>query len=296
MTGDIFDIQRFSIHDGPGIRTTVFFKGCPLQCMWCHNPESRTSERQLAFYSNKCIGCGKCIVACPNGAITMEANRVDRGKCLVCGACAEACPAEALKMIGKKQSVEEVLKVVLRDMPFYKTSKGGATISGGEPTYQFDFLICLLQAFKENGLHTAIETCGMTTTDKISAVMEYCDLFLVDIKAVDNSKHKKLCGADNTQVLQIARFIAESEKEVVFRTPIVPGCNDSENDITMLGEFIKSLPGNRPLELMPYHKIGSGKYEALGMVYQLPEVESPENLSELKRTLKDMGVNVVGET
>jgi len=295
ILGDIFDIQRFSIHDGPGIRTTVFFKGCPLSCKWCHNPESRGSARQLAFYATKCISCGRCITACSNEAIIQDSKRVDRAKCQVCGSCAEACPAEALKMIGKKQSVEDVVKIVMRDLPFYKTSKGGATVSGGEPTFQFDYLICLLKAFKQNGLHTAIETCGLTTRDKMAQVMEYCDMFLMDVKVIDSTKHKVLCGVDNAPILDMARFIAESPKEVIYRTPIVPGCNDSEEDIRQLGEFIKSLPGSRPLELMAYHKIGSGKYEALGMEYPLPDVEAPDNIPALRETLRNMGVTVIGE-
>ncbi|MCC6444029.1 MAG: glycyl-radical enzyme activating protein [Armatimonadetes bacterium] len=291
--GWIFDIQRFSIHDGPGIRTTVFLKGCPLCCLWCHNPESRSSQRQLAFYKTKCIVCGHCAAACPNGAILSGDERVDWEKCRVCGGCAEDCPAEALQIIGRKASVAEVVDVVLRDLPFYKTSSGGVTLSGGEPLFQYDYSLSLLRAFKEEGLHTAVETCGLTSRDRLAGILERTDLFLYDIKAVDPAKHRKLCGADNAAILDNARFLDAQGADVLFRTPIIPGHNDSPEDICLLGEFVLSLSFPHRLELMPYHAIGSGKYEALGMLYPLPDVRPPESLEAYREILSGMGVQLV---
>jgi pyruvate formate lyase activating enzyme len=292
-SGLIFDIQRFSIHDGPGIRTTVFLKGCPLSCQWCHNPESRLGHPQLAFYKTKCIGCGRCFGECVNGAIIEGDGRVDRTKCLVCGACANVCPAEALQMIGRVATVSEVVAVVMRDQPFYKTSGGGATISGGEPLYQYEFSLALLAAFKENGLHTALETCGLGPWERVAAFAELTDLFLYDMKSVNPEKHKKYCGVDNAVILANARALATSGADIIFRTPVVPGLNDTADDLRLLGEFIKSLPGGQKLELMPYHRIGSGKYEALGMDYPIPDVPAPENLDEQEAFLSEMGIQLV---
>jgi len=291
--GWIFDIQRFCIHDGPGIRTTVFMKGCPLCCRWCHNPESRSSEPQLAFYKNKCIFCGHCVETCPHGAILSGDERVDREKCQICGGCAEECPAEALQMIGRKATVAEVVEVVLRDLPFYKTSGGGVTLSGGEPLFQPDFSLGLLRACKAEGLHTAIETCGLASQERLAGAAMLTDLFLYDIKVLDPEKHRKLCSADNRAILSNARYLVEKGLDVLFRTPIIPGYNDSPEDIRQLGEFILSLPSERKLQLMPYHAIGSGKYEALGMMYPLPDVKAPENLDRYKEALTEMGVKLV---
>jgi pyruvate formate lyase activating enzyme len=289
----IFDIQRFSIHDGPGIRTTVFVKGCPLGCQWCHNPESRRGERQLAFYKTKCIGCGKCVNACPNGAISSGDVRVDRTKCVICGACADVCPGEALQIIGRMATVEEVLAVVMRDLPFYKTSGGGITISGGEPMHQHEFTTCLLKASRESELHTAIETSGLTSWERLSSVAPLVDMFLYDIKVIDPAKHRTFCGADNAPILENARRLSAGGANILFRTPIVPGCNDGDDDIVRLGEFILSLPGKQRLELMPYHRIGSGKYEALGMEYPLQDVQAPDDMSRYNDALRVMGVDVV---
>lgn len=293
MNGLIFDIQRFSLDDGPGIRTTVFLKGCSLSCRWCHNPESRLGRPQIGWYKTKCIDCGRCLGECPNGAILPGDERVDRSKCLVCGACANACSAEALQIIGRTAAVSEVVEVVARDNPFYKTSGGGATLSGGEPLDQYEFSLALLTAFKEIGLHTVVETCGFGPWDHVAAFAEATDLFLYDLKCVNGEEHKIYCGVDNALILANARALAECGADIIFRAPIVPGINDTPDDLMRLGRFIKSLPGRQRLELMPYHRIGSSKYEALGMEFPIPDVQAPENLLEQESLLAEMGVELV---
>ncbi|HET6455980.1 MAG TPA: glycyl-radical enzyme activating protein [Armatimonadota bacterium] len=291
--GLIFDIQRFSLHDGPGIRTTVFLKGCPLSCVWCHNPESRSSAPEIAFYRAKCIGCGRCVEACPNDALGFGEERIDRAKCRVCGECVQVCPSEAVQMAGRVTTISEILGVAMRDQPFYTRSGGGVTLSGGEPLHQFEFSHSLLAALKDHGLHTAVETCGLSPWERIAGLLPFTDLFLYDIKVVSSTKHQELCKADNSTILDNARKLAAKDVEIVFRTPIIPGLNDTPDDLRRLGEFILSLPGERKLELMPYHRIGSGKYEALGERYPLFDIEAPDNLDEQKAALTSMGVKLV---
>ena len=292
-TGLIFDIQRFSLHDGPGIRTTVFLKGCPLRCLWCHNPESRSSSPEIAFYKAKCIGCGRCAEACPNDSLLSGDERIDRVKCRVCGECVQVCPSEALQMVGRVATVSEILSTAMRDKPFYEKSGGGVTLSGGEPLQQYEFSRALLEACRDHGLHTVVETCGLDSWERVAGLASPTDLFLYDIKVVDSKKHEKLCKADNSIILENARRLAAEGTEMIFRTPIVPGLNDASDDLRLLGEFILSLPGGQKLELMPYHRIGSGKYEALGMRYPLADTESPDNLDEQKAVLAGIGVRLI---
>jgi pyruvate formate lyase activating enzyme len=289
-TGWIFDIQRFCIHDGPGIRTTVFLKGCPLRCLWCHNPESRRRQAQMAFYLAKCVHCGLCAQVCPHGAILNDDRRVNRTQCKACGTCAQQCPAEALKLIGRQAKVSDVLSDVLRDAPFYETSHGGVTLSGGEPLYQPQFSLHLLQACKRAGLHTAIETCGSAAWEHLACVQPYVDLFIYDLKVIDAQKHATLCGADNGLILRNAQRLSSAGAQVLFRTPLIPGLNDEPADLQQLATFITSLPGQHTLELMAYHRIGSGKYEALGESYALPNTQPPADMQEYKHILTRMGV------
>ncbi len=290
MLGQIFDIQRFCTHDGPGIRTTVFYQGCPLRCEWCHNPESRQSKPVLAFYATKCIHCGRCFEVCPNNALTTTEQHIDRKLCRVCGKCAEACPTEALQLIGRSATVEEIVATVLRDEPFYSTSGGGCTLSGGEPFFQPEFTMELLAALKQNNISTAIETCGAVAWDRIERALPLVDLFLYDCKILDQDKHKQYCKADNALILDNARKIADLGKPITLRTPIIPTINDTPEDIKQLGEFMQSLPPHVTLELMPYHAIGSGKYIAIGLPEPLPGVPSPENIDYVIAQLAEMGV------
>ena len=289
IEGRVFDIQRFCLHDGPGIRTTVFLKGCPLKCLWCHNPESQQRCRQLAFHAGKCIGCGHCVETCPNGATIPGETRVDRALCRACGTCAGECPAEALELIGRDTAVEDVLDEVMRDLPFYATSGGGVTLSGGEPLSQIDFATAFLEECKTRNLHTAVDTCGMTSWERLAAARPLTDLFLYDLKAIDAAQHRRLCGQDNASILSNARRLSAAGAQITFRAPLIPGYNDSPEDIRRLGAFMQSLPADHVLELMPYHRIGNGKYESIGMTYALQDVTPPETLDGYRAMLAAAG-------
>ncbi len=272
MTGIIFDIQRFSIHDGPGIRTTVFLKGCNIRCIWCHNPESQNANPELMLYKEKCTGCGKCKEFCEK-AFTDD--------CEKCGKCAEVCKFGARRLCGKEVSAEEIMQTVRRDKKFYEASGGGVTFSGGEPLLQVDFLLELLKKCKEENIHTAIETAGCVSFEHFCKILPYTDLFLFDIKSVDREKHKNFTGADNELVLQNARKLKAKNAEIIFRMPIVPGYNDRE--VSAAAELAKP----NKLELMPYHSICKGKYDALGRIFTTCDVAEPtsEYMDCIKRKI-----------
>ncbi len=259
MDGRIFDIQRFSIHDGPGIRTTVFLKGCNLRCLWCHNPESQSMKNELMFYSSKCEGCGRCRQVCEHP-----------GSCISCGKCVEVCHTGARVLAGRTADADEVINLVLRDREFYKTSGGGVTLSGGEPLLQIDFAEKILKTCKENGINTAVETAGNVPFDSLERILPFVDLFLFDIKGIDEENHKKNTGVSNKQILSNASALKERGANILFRMPVIPGCND--NEVGAVSEFA----GDYPLELMAYHRTGCGKYTALGREYTLEEVVPPE--------------------
>jgi pyruvate formate lyase activating enzyme len=292
-SGRIFDLQRFCLQDGPGIRTTVFLKGCPLDCLWCHNPESKRPDPQLGFYPTRCIGCRLCASACPNDAIAAGNQRVRRDLCRACGRCAETCPSGALRLIGREARVSEVLALVLRDLPFYASSGGGVTLSGGEPLHQPEFALALLRESKATGLHTAVETCGHVAWEKLLAAAPYTDLFLYDLKVIAADKHRHFCGADNALILDNARRLAPVAANLIFRAPLVPGYNDTAEDMRLLGNFVRSLPGDPRLELLPYHRIGSGKYQALGLPYPLSRLEPMRDTSPQARQLQEAGVSLL---
>jgi pyruvate formate lyase activating enzyme len=301
VTGRIFDIQRFSIHDGPGIRTTVFFKGCPLRCRWCHNPEGVRPEPQLSFQADLCIGCGECLSVCPNAVhvVTDDGEHVlERDRCTVCGRCAEACPSRALEVVGREADVAEIIEEVLRDSVFYETSGGGMTLSGGEPLMQIDLAEALLRAADEAGLHCAVETCGHVEYCCFQTVLPYVALFLYDVKETDPERHREFTGVPNDLILANLRRLHDDGARILVRCPIVPGFNDRPDHFAALARLSESLPRLLGFEIMPYHRLGSSKLRRLGLTPDdLAEVEPPDDeaVAAYVRALSERGVTVVNE-
>ncbi|MBN2047825.1 MAG: glycyl-radical enzyme activating protein [Anaerolineaceae bacterium] len=276
-TGMIFNIQRFSIHDGPGIRTTVFFKGCNLRCLWCHNPESVERAAQILYDPAKCIGCGACAAVCPNNAQRMEdgVHVYLRAECDLCGACLEECFTDALTLSGKPTSVEAVVDEVMRDLEYYRESDGGVTFSGGDPLLQPDFLFDLLSECKRLGLHTAVDTAGNVPWETIERVAPLTDLFLYDIKAVDPEIHRRATGVSNQRILENLRNLVQMGKRVWVRIPTVPGYNASLEEMGAIAAFLEELNGVERIEMMPYHSLGSEKYANLERDYPAAGIPIP---------------------
>lgn len=300
LTGFVSNIQRFSLHDGPGIRTLVFIQGCPLACKWCCNPEGQKPYPQLRFLNVRCPGkstCGApCVTACPKEAITLSEEGkpiIDRKLCTNCEKCVDACLYGALTMIGKKMTVEEVLTEVEKDRVAYRKSGGGVTLGGGEPLMQFEFVLELVKKCKARFLHTALETCGHMPWEQLKQISEYLDLMYYDIKHMDAERHKELTGVSNELILSNARKVLSGEVncEVIVRTPIVQGCNDSEENIEAIARFVAES-GGKMMELLPYHALGSSKYRQLGMEYELKEIKPPTNeqMERLRNIVKSFGL------
>ncbi|MBI4832624.1 MAG: glycyl-radical enzyme activating protein [Candidatus Lindowbacteria bacterium] len=290
----IFDIQRYSVHDGPGIRTLVFFKGCPLRCKWCQNPESLDREPEIAFFAGKCIGCGECAKVCPKGAIVYDGpKRIERSLCDRCGKCAEICYAEALTVIGKKYDVRALLDVIERDRPFYEQSGGGVTVSGGEPTIQFDLLLEFLRAAKEAGLSTVIETCGVFAWSKFKSLLRYLDLIYFDLKIIAEDDHKRLTGASNKKILANARKLVESGQKVVFRVPLVPGMTATERNVSDIITFLGEL-GKKEVHLLPYHRMGESKLERIDSSLEPLNLTplSEDEIGRIKSQFEGAGIKV----
>lgn len=276
--GMVFDIQRYSVHDGPGIRTTVFLKGCNLRCFWCHNPESYRREPDLLFYPNKCINCGKCFRLCPLNCHSVDnagAHQINRAACTACGVCSQKCYAGALVISGKWRSVEDVMQTVLADAVFYKNSGGGMTVSGGEPMMQPEFTLALLQAAKEAGLQTALDTAANYDYALLERAAPWADLFLVDCKCMDNALHKQATGVENIRILENLARMGQGAVPVWVRVPVVPGVNDSVQNMEALREFLVGLPAIAKMELLPYHNLGLSKHESLGRDYGYRELKAP---------------------
>lgn len=276
--GTIFNIQRFCVNDGPGIRTTVFLKGCPLNCLWCHNPESKSPNPELFFNPEKCVGCRRCEAACPESCHSFgEGGHIfDRGACTVCGRCAAVCPEGALEIVGRRVSTKEVMAEVLRDRVFYSGSGGGLTLSGGEPLYQYDFSLELLKMAKENGLHTCVETSGFVTQEKIIKIAAYTDIFLYDCKETDPVRHKEFTGVSNTQIIDNLFCVDKMGAGIILRCPIIPGYNDRQEHLENIGRLAEKLENIRQIEVEPYHPLGKSKAFLLAKEYAPGDLESPD--------------------
>lgn len=278
ITGTVFDIQRMSVHDGPGIRTTVFLKGCPLRCLWCHNPESNRVKPELAFYENLCIGCGDCMEACPNGchSLSEKGHGIDRSHCAACGVCESACTG-ALKVIGKIYTVEEVMYEVRKDVRYYRTSGGGMTVSGGEPLMQPEFACALLAAAKAEGLHTCIETAGYVSWEALEKAAPLVDLFLYDIKETDPERHKQYTGVRNERIRENLIRLDEMGCSVIMRCPMIPGLNDREDHLQGIAALANRLKHVQMIHIEPYNSFGESKSKSIGAEYALKGLEMPED-------------------
>jgi len=294
-TGIIFNIQRYSIHDGPGIRTTVFLKGCPLNCWWCQNPESKLSGQEMVFWGDRCIGCGGCSLNCPSDAIQMKNKKpvTDKSKCNLCGECSQICPTLAREMIGEKLTTEGVIKEIEKDLVFYEESGGGVTFSGGEPLSQSEFLEDLLDGCKQKKIHTAVDTSGYISWEILNKINSKVDLFLYDLKIMDNKKHKKYTSLSNEIILENLKKLSSVHNNIFVRFPVISGINDDYQNIKEMGEFLSSLKIAQ-VNLLPYHYIGIDKYRRLGRTYELVNTQPPseEKLSEVSAILRKFNLNV----
>ncbi len=293
-TGLVFNIQKFCIHDGPGIRTTVFLKGCPLKCRWCANPESQLEKSQLMLDRRKCVRCHRCVAACPNGGIRPDSETgypvFDRELCQSCGSCVNACLGngeKALTMEGQRMTAGEVLKEVLKDEVFYKSSGGGVTFSGGEPLKQMDFIKPIAKELRKRGIHTACETAGYVTEEEMKEAVSCMDLFLFDMKHYNGEKHLEGTEAEQENILNNLSLILDSGCKVISRIPVIPGFNNEEADAHGFGRLLKSM-GIREVHLLPFHQFGEGKYEQLGITYQMAGIPSmkPEELTGMKEIME----------
>jgi len=295
--GFISDIKRYAIHDGPGIRTTIFLKGCPLRCWWCHNPEGISHENELMFFEYKCMQCRTCTHVCPVGAITFENNiqHINRQICNYCGICSEACPTGALILVGRRITIEELMKEIEKDILFYDNSEGGVTFSGGEPLFQHRFLREALKECKKRDLHTVLDTSGYAPKDVFSSVLDYVDVFLYDLKLADDEEHKKYTGVSNNLIKDNLRMLVDIGRgnDVILRFPVIPGITDTEKNIDGLMEFISSLKGINEIDLLPFHDV-SEKYNRLGKQYKMPVNKAPsrEKLKHIKERFEKIGLCV----
>ena len=278
LKAEITDIQRFSVHDGFGIRTLVFFKGCPLRCIWCHNPETQQKKPQLLYMAGKCIICDICIDVCPEHAIIRSEDGLKniRDRCTDCGVCTQVCYAGAREIVGRLYTVEDVLDIVLRDEVFYKNSGGGVTLSGGDPVVHVEFASELLRMLKERGIHTAIETCGACELARFKTLIENVDLVLFDLKHADTNIHKKYTGMGNEEILRNLSYIGDQKKALIIRVPLIPGINDSPSNLIAVAKYALQ---NHALQihLLPFHKIGEAKWEGLDYSYQLKGKSEPDS-------------------
>lgn len=278
MKGLVTDIQRFSVHDGPGIRTTVFLKGCNMRCAWCHNPEAIKMRPELELFLDKCIGCSECFKVCPEGAHDVEDGKriFHRELCVGCGKCAKTCYAEALVLIGREMEDNEVFDEVRQDEEYYRNSGGGVTISGGEPLFQRKFTYSILKLCKDNGINTAIESNMSFPFNDAAELFPALDLIIMDIKAMDDDIHRKWTGISNEQILKNAQLLFQTDIPLIIRTPVIPGINDNAESIGMIADFISGSENLLYYELLPYHPLGTDKYFRLGIEYKLKGIKPPD--------------------
>ena len=294
LYGVVFNIMRFCLHDGPGIRTTVFLKGCPLACRWCHNPESRAPEPAVMYVGERCLLCGDCIEACPEGAISRGAETMLRSAaCTACGTCVEVCVAEARAVAGRRMTVRQAVAEIERDVVFFDESGGGVTFSGGEPLAQPRFLEALLEACRVRRIHTVLDTCGLAEPGSFLRIAGKADLVLYDLKFIDAAKHRASTGATNEAILANLAALARAGRPLVVRVPVIPGINDGDEELAAVAALLLRL-GVPRIDLLPYHKIGVNKYARLNLQYQLPGLEPPAaaRMEELAGGLRRQGFTI----
>ena len=282
MNTVIFDIQRFCLHDGPGIRTTVFFKGCPLKCSWCHNPESQNVNREIAYFSHKCTLCKKCVEICKCHTIKDGVHTFDKSNCTLCGNCTKVCPSRAVEIIGKSSDTEEILQEALKDITFYNKSSGGITLSGGEPLAQPSASEELLKKAKQKGLNTCVETCGFASEDVILKIAKYTDIFLYDFKLTNPEEHLKYCGASNEIIISNLKLLNEIGKKIILRCPIIPTINDNDEHFNGIARLASELENISMVEIMPFHPLGFDKYNALQKQNKLAHLKKIEDSQKKK--------------
>ncbi|HEY5561193.1 MAG TPA: glycyl-radical enzyme activating protein [Clostridiaceae bacterium] len=297
VKGRIFDIKFFAIHDGPGIRTTIFLKGCPLKCIWCHNPEGISPKEEIAYITKKCVGCGVCFKVCPNGVygVSEAGTRIfQRDKCKMCLSCIDSCYPQALMLYGKEVTVAEVMEKVLQDSDFYKTSNGGITLSGGEPLTQAEFSAELLKGCIDKGIHTAVDTCGYVRWESFEAVLPYTKMFLYDFKHIDDEAHIKYTGVSNQLIIENLVKLGSRGVPIEIRIPVIPGINDNAEYAKRTGELLGRIPAITAVRLLKYHNLAKSKYISLGKPERMPETSDNQSakIDEYASFLEQYGLKV----